>query len=100
MGGRRVVLTYTWLPPAERRPWRIGAHRLRWDGERFCVERRERRLLGPRGVEKQRRGWSSSCKTAGWPSCSRIWPNMYLAVFDSLDDLWDADNTYWGPYMG
>ena len=93
-----LVLTYTWLPPAERRPWRIGAHRLRWDGERFWLKDGSARLLGPEGVENKD-GVVFELQDGRVALVHRIWPNMYLAVFDSLDDLWDADNRYWAPYM-
>jgi predicted GH43/DUF377 family glycosyl hydrolase len=93
-----LVLTYTWLPPAERRPWRIGAHRLRWDGERFWLQDGSARLLGPEGVENKD-GVVFELHDGRVALVHRIWPNMHLAVFDSLDDLWDADNRYWSPYM-
>lgn len=93
-----LVLTYTWLPPAERRPWRIGAHRLRWDGERFWLQEDSARLLGPDGVENKD-GVVFELADGRVALVHRVWPYMHLAVFDSLDDLWDADNSFWGPYM-
>ena len=91
-------LTYTWLPPAERRPWRIGAHRLRWDGERFWLKEDSARLLGPAGVENKD-GVVFDLADGRVALVHRVWPYMHLAVFDSLDALWDADDSYWGPYM-
>jgi beta-1,2-mannobiose phosphorylase / 1,2-beta-oligomannan phosphorylase len=93
-----LVLTYTWLPPAERRPWRIGAHRLRWDGERFWLQQDSARLLGPSGVENKD-GVVFELADGRVALVHRVWPCMHLAVFDSLDALWDADDSYWGPYM-
>jgi predicted GH43/DUF377 family glycosyl hydrolase len=93
-----VVMTYTWLPPADRRPWRIGAHRLRWDGERFWLKEDTARLLGPAGVENKD-GVVFELADGRVALVHRVWPCMHLAVFDSLDALWDADNSYWGPYM-
>lgn len=40
-------MTYTSLPPQESgRPWRIGAHRLSWDGSRFHLDEATGQLLG------------------------------------------------------
>jgi predicted GH43/DUF377 family glycosyl hydrolase len=93
-----LVLTYTWLPPTERRPWRIGAHRLRWDGERFWLQEGSARLLGPDGVENKD-GVVFALADGRVALVHRVWPYMYLAVFKNLDELWDADKNYWGPYM-
>ena len=93
-----LVLTYTWVPPAERRPWRIGAHRLRWDGGRFWLQEESARLLGPSGVENKD-GVVFELVDGRVALVHRVWPYMHLALFDSLDDLWDADDSYWGPYM-
>jgi predicted GH43/DUF377 family glycosyl hydrolase len=93
-----VVMTYTWLPPTERRPWRIGAHRLRYDGERFWLKEESARLLGPEGVENKD-GVVFELADGRVALVHRVWPYMHLAVFESLDALWDADNSYWGPYM-
>ena len=93
-----LVLTYTWLPPAERRPWRIGAHRLHWDGLRFWLQEDSARLLGPGGVENKD-GVVFELAGGRVALVHRVWPYMHLAFFDSLDDLWDADASYWGPYM-
>jgi predicted GH43/DUF377 family glycosyl hydrolase len=93
-----LVLTYTWLPPAERRPWRIGGHRLRWDGERFWLKEETARLLGPSGVENKD-GVVFELADGRVALVHRVWPYMHLAVFKDLDELWDADENYWGPYM-
>ncbi|MGD0287997.1 MAG: hypothetical protein ABSC31_16765, partial [Acidimicrobiales bacterium] len=37
-GNRQLVMTYTQVPPPGDGPWRIGAHRLHWDGKRFELE--------------------------------------------------------------
>ena len=93
-----LVLTYTWLPPAERRPWRIGAHRLRYDGERFWLKQETAHLLGPSGVENKD-GVVFELADRRVALVHRVWPHMHLATFDSLDALWDANDVYWGPYM-
>jgi predicted GH43/DUF377 family glycosyl hydrolase len=93
-----LVLTYTWLPPTERRPWRIGAHRLRYDGQRFWLREETARLLGPSGVENKD-GVVFELSGGRVALVHRVWPFIHLAIFDSLDDLWDADDSYWGPYM-
>ena len=93
-----LVLTYTWLPPAERRPWRIGAHRLRYDGRRFWLREETACLLGPSGVANKD-GVIFELAGGRVALVHRVWPCMHLAVFDDLDDLWDADGSYWGPYL-
>ncbi len=93
-----LVLTYTWLPPAERRPWRIGAHRLWYDGKRFWLREGTARLLGPSGVENKD-GVVFELADGRVALVHRVWPDMHLAVFDDLDDLWYAGTGYWAPYM-
>ena len=97
--GEQIVMTYTWLPrPGSGLPWRVGAHRLSWDGGRFWLEEKSGRLLGPEGVaDKDAVVFSLSDGRVAL--VHRIHPNMQLAVFDDLDQLWDPPPGYWDDYM-
>jgi beta-1,2-mannobiose phosphorylase / 1,2-beta-oligomannan phosphorylase len=94
-----IVMTYTSLPPRETgRPWRVGAHRLRWDGHRFHLNESTGQLLGPPNVENK----DAIVFTLGDQRVAlihRIYPNMQLAVFDDLDHLWHAGPDYWDDYL-
>ncbi len=94
-----IVMTYTSLPPQDSgHPWRIGAHRLLWDGERFHLDESTGRLLGPPGVaNKDAIVFTLADQRVAL--IHRIHPDMQLAVFDDLDHLWHAGQEYWEPYM-
>jgi len=97
-GGRRLVMTYTQVPPPGEGPWRIGAHRLRWDGQKFELEEASGQLLGPPDVEnKDAVIFTLSDNRVAL--IHRIHPDMQLAVFDDLDHLWHAGPDYWDAYM-
>lgn len=94
----RLVMTYTYLPDSGGGPWRIGAHHLRWDGQRFELDERTGRLLGPPDVANK----DAVIFTLGDGRVAlihRIHPNMQLAVFDDLDHLWDAPAAYWDDHL-
>ena len=97
--GEDIVMTYTSLPPHESgRPWRIGAHHLSWDGERFRLDEATGRLLGPPDVaNKDAIVFTLTDQRVAL--IHRIHPDMQLAVFDDLDHLWHAGPEYWDPYM-
>ncbi len=97
--GEDIVMTYTSLPPQESGdPWRIGAHRLSWDGERFHLDEETGRLLGPSDVaNKDAIVFTLSDQRVAL--IHRIHPNMQIAIFDDLDHLWHAGPEYWDPYM-
>lgn len=98
-GDERIVMTYTNLPPHESgEPWRIGAHLLEYDGERFHLVDDTAQLLGPDGVENKD-AIVFSLSDGRVALIHRIHPNMQLAVFDDLDHLWRADGEYWDDYM-
>ncbi len=75
-GSRRLVMPYTHVPPPGDGPWRIGAHRLCWDGQRFELEEATGQLLGPPGVANKELSSSPSpitaslSSTASTPTCS------------------------------
>lgn len=97
--GEHIVMTYTSLPSQESgRPWRIGAHRLSWDGGRFHLDERSGQLLGPSDVaNKDAIVFTLADQRVAL--IHRIHPDMQLAVFDDLDHLWHAGPEYWDPYM-
>ncbi len=98
-GTEELVMTYTWLPPAgSGQPWRIGAHRLGWDGDRFYVQARSGRLLGPEGIANKD-AVIFALDDGRVALIQRIYPDMQLAVFDSLDQLWDPGRAYWDAYV-
>jgi predicted GH43/DUF377 family glycosyl hydrolase len=97
--GEHIVMTYTSLPPHESgRPWRIGAHRLSWDGSRFHLDEATGQLLGPPDIaNKDAIVFTLADQRVAL--IHRIHPDMQLAVFDNLDHLWHAGPEYWDPYM-
>ncbi len=94
-----IVMTYTNLPPYESgRPWRIGAHRLDWDGEQFSLAEATGQLLGPADIANKD-AIVFTLADGRVALIHRIQPDMQLAVFDDLDHLWYAGNEYWDDYL-
>jgi beta-1,2-mannobiose phosphorylase / 1,2-beta-oligomannan phosphorylase len=97
--GEHIVMTYTNLPaPDSGEPWRIGAHRLAWQDERFHLEASTGQLLGPAGVANKD-AIVFTLADGRIAMIQRIHPDMQLAVFEDLEHLWAADATYWDSYM-
>jgi len=98
-GEERIVMTYTNLPPHDSgAPWRIGAHELKYDGQRFHLVEESAQLLGPDGVENKD-AIVFSLRDGRVALIHRIHPNMQLAVFDDLEHLCGAGAEYWDEYM-
>lgn len=98
-GDSHVVMTYTNLPPEESGlPWRIGAHHLVWDGERFHIDETSGRLLGPEGIANKD-AVVFNLADGRIALIHRIHPDMQIAVFDDLDHLWHAEADYWDRYL-
>jgi len=97
-GSRRLVMTYTHLPRPGDGPWRIGAHHLGWDGERFELEEATGQLLGPRDVANKD-AVVFSLSDGRVALIHRIHPDMQLAVFDDLEHLWHAPDDYWDAHL-
>jgi beta-1,2-mannobiose phosphorylase / 1,2-beta-oligomannan phosphorylase len=95
-GATRLVMTYTHLPLEG--PWRIGAHRLLWDGDRFALDELSARLLGPHDVPNKD-AVVFTLADGRVALIHRIHPDMQLAVFDDLDHLWDAPAEYWDDHL-
>jgi predicted GH43/DUF377 family glycosyl hydrolase len=96
--GDETVMTYTWLPHAGRGPWRIGAHKLRWEGGRFWLDPGSGALLGPGGVANKD-AVIFALADGRVALVHRIHPNMQLAIFRDLDHLWDPGEAYWDNYL-
>lgn len=97
-GVDRHVMTYTNLPADDREPWRVGAHHLTHDGERFHLDPPSGTLLGPDGVEdKDAVLWNLADGRVAF--LHRIHPGMQVAIFDDLEHLWDAGPDYWDRHL-
>ncbi len=98
-GEERIVMTYTNLPPPESgRPWRIGVHRLGFEDGRFFLNRTSARVVGPDGIPNKD-AVLFNLRDGRVAMIHRVHPNMQLAVFDSLDDLWDPPAGYWDEHL-
>jgi predicted GH43/DUF377 family glycosyl hydrolase len=97
-GSRRLVMTYTQVPPPGDGPWRIGAHFLHWDGKRFELEEATGQLLGPTDVaNKDAVVFTLSDGRVALIHHVRL--GMQLAVFDDLEHLWHPPGDYWAAHM-
>jgi predicted GH43/DUF377 family glycosyl hydrolase len=98
-GGERFVMTYTNLPsPESGRPWRIGVHRLGFEGGRFFLNRTSGRVVGPEGIPNKD-AVLFNLRDGRVAMIHRVHPNMQLAVFESLDELWDPPSGYWEEHV-
>ncbi|MGD1012035.1 MAG: hypothetical protein ABR925_05840 [Acidimicrobiales bacterium] len=97
-GHRQLVMTYTHVPVPLTGPWRVGAHRLAWDGKRFELEEPIGHLLGPPGVpDKDAVVFNLTDGRVAF--VHRIDFEMQLAVFEDLEHLWHADPDYWDAHL-
>jgi predicted GH43/DUF377 family glycosyl hydrolase len=98
-GEERIVMTYTNLPPPDSgRPWRIGVHRLGFEDGRFFLNRTSGRVVGPDGIPNKD-AVLFNLRDGRVAMIHRVHPNMQLAVFDSLDGLWDPPPGYWDEHL-
>ena len=98
-GEERVVMTYTNLPaPESGAPWRIGVHRLGFEDGRFFLNRTSGRVVGPDGIPNKD-AVLFNLRDGRVGMIHRVHPNMQLAVFDSLDELWDPPQGYWEAHL-
>jgi len=97
--GEHFVMSYTNLPPPDADEfWRIGVHRLTYADGRFGLEENSARVIGPPG-EPDKDGIVFNLRDGRVALIHRIYPNMQLAIFDSLDELWDPPPGYWEAHM-
>lgn len=98
-GSVETVMTYTNLPAPELgEPWRIGTHRLGYEDGRFFLNRTSGRVIGPSG-EPDKDGVIFNLRDGRVGLIHRIYPDIQLALFDSLDELRNADAGYWDGHM-
>ncbi len=98
-GDEQFVMTYTNLPPQDRGlPWRIGLHRLGYEDGRFFLEPESGRVIGPDG-QPNKDAVVFNLRDGRVALIHRIYPNMQLALFDSLDQLYDPPDGYWDEHL-
>ena len=94
-----VIMSYTHLPdPASGRPWRVGVHRLVHADGCFALNRNSGRVIGPHGHRDKDAVLFNLCD-GRIALIHRIHPNMQLAVFDSLEELYGAGSDYWDGHL-
>jgi predicted GH43/DUF377 family glycosyl hydrolase len=97
--GEQIVMSYTNLPPPQSgRPWRVGVHRLGYEDGRFSLNRTSGRVIGPEG-EPDKDAVLFNLDDGRVGLIHRIHPNMQLALFDSLDELWSSSPAFWDDHM-
>lgn len=95
----RIVMTYTDLPaPDSGEPWRVGVQRLGYEDGRFFLNRTSGRVIGPPGVP-DKDAVIFNLRDGRVALIHRIHPDMQIAVFDGLDELWEAGPSYWDAHL-
>ena len=95
----QFVISYTTLPPPESHAfWRIGVHRLAYGEDRFTLEESTGRVIGPPG-EPDKDAVIFNLRDGRVALIHRIYPDMQLAVFESLEQLWHPPSGYWETHM-
>jgi predicted GH43/DUF377 family glycosyl hydrolase len=98
-GAETVVMTYTNLPlPQSGEPWRIGVHRLGYVDGRFFLNRTSGRVIGP-AAEPNKDAVIFNLRDGRVALVHRVYPNIQVALFDSLEQLWADEPAYWDEYM-
>ena len=98
-GAEHLLMTYTDLPsPESHQPWRVGCQRLRYREGCFELNHDSRRVIGPPGIpDKDAVLFNLADERVGL--IHRVYPDMQLAVFDSLDELVDPPEGYWADHL-
>jgi predicted GH43/DUF377 family glycosyl hydrolase len=98
-GAEHLMMTYTNLPePGSGRPWRVGVHRLAYAAGRFALNRTSGRVVGPEDVP-DKDAVLFNLRDGRVALIHRIHPDMQLALFGSLDELYDAGADYWSAHL-
>ncbi len=94
-----VMMTCTHLSsPASGRPWQVGVHLLAYANGRFALAPESGRVVGPDGVaDKDAVIFNLSDGRVAF--LHRIHPDMQLAVFESLEELFEAGEGYWQEHL-
>src|SRR5579862_157893 len=94
-----VIMTYTNLPePGSGLPWRVGVHRLAYSDGRFALNRNSGRVVGPDDTP-DKDAVIFNLRDGRVALIHRIHPDMQLAVFGSLEELYDAGPDYWAEHL-
>jgi predicted GH43/DUF377 family glycosyl hydrolase len=94
-----VVMTYMNLPsPESDRPWRIGVHQLDYDDGRFVLDEASGRVIGP-SDRANKDAVIFNLRDGRVALIHRLHPNMQVAIFETLDELWEAGCSYWDSYL-
>lgn len=94
-----VMLTYTHLPvPESGRPWQVGLHRLVYEDGSFALNRSSDRVVGPAGLP-DKDAVIFNLRDGRVALIHRIHPDMQLALFDSLEQLYDPEPGYWEAHL-
>jgi len=98
-GAEHLLMTYTDLPPPEsRQPWQVGCLRLGYRDGCFELNHASRRVVGPPGIpDKDAVLFNLADQRVGL--IHRVYPDMQLALFHSLDDLADPPEGYWADHL-
>jgi predicted GH43/DUF377 family glycosyl hydrolase len=97
--GDQFVMTYTNLPPLDGGlPWRIGAHVLGFSNGRFFLEPGSGKVVGPDG-KPNKDAVVFNLSDGRVALIHRIYPDMQLAIFDSLAELWNPPDGYWDDHL-
>jgi len=98
-GDDQFIMTYTNLPPHDGGlPWRIGVNQLGYEDGHFFVHGGSGKVIGPDG-QPNKDAVLFNLTDGRVALIHRIYPNMELAVFDSLEDMWDPADGFWDEYM-
>jgi beta-1,2-mannobiose phosphorylase / 1,2-beta-oligomannan phosphorylase len=98
-GTDHVMMTYTSLPePESGQPWQVGIHRLAYTDGRFALNHTSGRLIGPQG-QPDKDAVIFNLRDGRLGLIHRILPNMQLALFDSLDELYSSGAEYWDEHL-
>jgi predicted GH43/DUF377 family glycosyl hydrolase len=98
-GEEQVMLTYTHLPALESGPpWQVGLHRLLYVDGRFALNRSSGRVVGPAGLA-DKDAVIFNLRDGRVALIHRIHPDMQLALFDSLEDLYEPPAGYWDAHL-
>ena len=98
-GAEHVVMTYTNLPPpGSGLPWRVGVHRLAYENNCFRLNRTSGGVVGPEGIQ-DKDAVIFNLRDGRVGLIHRIHPNIQLAIFDTLDQLWNPPPGYWEAHV-
>ena len=84
-----IVMSYTNLPASDSGlPWRVGTHLLSYTNGRFRLDPSSGRVISPEGM-KDKDAVIFNLHDGRIGLIHRIHPNIQLAIFHSLEELWD-----------